>query len=76
MRSAGKEPFPVMYVDGKEDGQVFAGNSGYVCDDHMIYIEMGRNITESVEKEQKSLGEGATCFKREGCQRGMHTYNT
>lgn len=24
MRSAGKEPFPVMYVDGKDD-QVFAG---------------------------------------------------
>ena len=24
MRSAGKEPFPVMYVDGKEDNQVYA----------------------------------------------------
>ena len=35
---------------------------------------MGRSFTESVEKEQKNLGEGATCYKREGCQRGMHIY--
>lgn len=38
MRSAGKEPFPVIYVDGKEDDQVYAGSIGCVWDDHMIYI--------------------------------------
>jgi len=61
MRSAGKEPFPVMYVDGKGDDQVLTNDDSFLLDNHVVHVEMGGSITESVEKKQKILGKRATC---------------
>ena len=54
MTIAGREPFPTIYVDSKEEGKVEPQDCSLLpC--YSCILEMGRSVLESAEKEQETI---------------------
>ena len=75
MRSAGKEPFPVMYTDGKDDDKVYVNKKCVFYLSHYcihgwhlcitLFIKKWEEVSQSQVKKNKKLWEKEQRVKRE-----------